>query len=138
VDGLAVAAEALGHPLTVVEELRDRDRSRVVRAAVDGGPETVIVKLYPPDFVNRWHRESSALTVLSGRGLPIGELVTAVGDPPLIVLRDAGQGPSLADALLSTDAEAATARLHAWVDALLGSEESCRSRIAAAGVAGTG
>lgn len=54
----------------------------------------------------------------AGRGLPVPDLIAAVDDPPLVVLKDLGDGPSLADALLGADAATATQRLYAWVDAL--------------------
>lgn len=40
------------------------------------------------------------------------------GRPAARVLRDAGDRPSLADALLGEDAATVTQRLYAWVDAL--------------------
>jgi Phosphotransferase enzyme family len=76
------------------------------------------VKRHAAGFVDHWRRESAALTVLSGRGLPVPELIGVHEDPPLVVLRDLGDGPSLADALLGDDPAVATGRLHAWVDAL--------------------
>jgi hypothetical protein len=117
-DPLDVAASVIGHRLTAAGTLRGSQRSRVVRATVDGGPDTVIVKSHAAGFADHWRRESAALTVLSGRGLPVPELLGAVDDPPLVVLRDLGSGPSLADALLAGDPAVATDRLHAWVDAL--------------------
>jgi hypothetical protein len=85
---------------------------------VDGGPGTVIVKSHEPGYDDHWVRESAALTVLAGRGLPVPELIAVVDDPPLVVLEDLGDGPSLADALLGADRATATARLNQWADAL--------------------
>jgi hypothetical protein len=118
VDVLAAAGRAIGGRLTVARPLRGSQRTRVVRAEVDGGPATVIVKSYEPGFVDRWATESAALTVLAGRGLPVPDLIAVVDDPPLVVLEDVGDGPSLADALLGDRPAAATARVNAWVDAL--------------------
>lgn len=118
VDALAAAGRVLGCELTAVQTLRGSGRTRVVRAAVDGGPRTLIVKEYAPEYTDNWARESAALTALRGRGLPVPELLASAADPPLVVLADAGAGPSLADALLGADAATATARLHAWTDAL--------------------
>jgi hypothetical protein len=118
VEALATAARTIGRTLTVVETLRGSSRTRVVRAAVDGGPETVIVKAHAARFADHWARESAALAVLRGRGLPVPDLIAVVDDPPLVVLRDLGDGPSLADALLGEDAAVATRRLNAWADAL--------------------
>jgi hypothetical protein len=135
VDTLAIAARAIGCTLTAVETLRSSPRTRVVRAAVDGGPGTVIVKMHEPGFADHWARESAALTVLGGRGLPVPDLIAVVGDPPLVVLKDVGAGPSLADAFLGEDAVTATQRLYAWVDALATLHAATigdRSRFAAA------
>jgi len=117
-DVLAAAERALGRTLTAVETLRGSSRSRVVRAALDGAPGTVIVKTHEPRFADHWARESAALTVLRRRGLPVPELIAVVEDPPLVVVEDVGDGPNLADALLGEDAAAATELLYAWVDAL--------------------
>lgn len=78
----------------------------------------MVVKAYESAFADNWARESAALTVLRGRGLPVPNLIVAVREPPLVVLEDVGAGPSLADALLGDDPATATARLSAWVDAL--------------------
>jgi hypothetical protein len=118
VDVLAAAARAIGRGLTAVATLHGSQRSRVIRATVDGGPDTVIVKAPAPGFAETWSRESAALTVLGGRALPVPDLLAAVEDPPLIVLADLGDGPSLAEALLGDDAGVATRRLHAWTDAM--------------------
>jgi hypothetical protein len=120
VDVLAAAGRAIGRGLTASMPLRGSHRTRVVRAEVDGGPATVIVKSYEPGFTDRWAAESTALTLLRGRGLSVPDLIAVVDDPPLVVMEDVGDGPSLADALLGDCAATATARLHAWVDALAG------------------
>jgi aminoglycoside/choline kinase family phosphotransferase len=117
-DVLVAAARAIGRTLTASEPLRGSRRTRVFRAAVDGGPGTVIVKTHLPGFADRWARESAALTVLRGRGLPVPDLIAVVDEPPLVVLEDVGVGPSLADALLGRSAATATTRLNEWVDAL--------------------
>jgi len=85
-DTLAVAGEAIGHRLAETARLRGSDRSSVVRATVDGGPGTVIVKAHDPAYADHWRRESEALAALRGRGLPVPELLAAVEDPPLVVL----------------------------------------------------
>jgi hypothetical protein len=118
VDALVAAGRAMGCALTAVQTLRGSSRTRVLRAAVDGGPRTVIVKEHAPEYADNWARESAALSVLRGRGLPVPDLVAVVDDPPLLVLADAGDGPSLADALLGGDAKTATTLLYAWTDAL--------------------
>jgi hypothetical protein len=115
---LAAAGHAIGRTLTAVGTLRGSSRSAVVRAEVDGGPATLIVKAYGPRFADQWARESAALTVLRGRGLPVPDLIAIVDEPALVVLEDLGDGPNLADALLGGDATTATSRLYDWVDAL--------------------
>lgn len=115
---LAVAAEAIGHPLAVVSTLRGSTRSSVVRATVGGGPRTVIVKAHDPAYADHWRRESAALAALRGSGLPVPDLLAAVEDPPLVVLTDEGDGPNLADALLGGSAATATDALLSWADAL--------------------
>jgi hypothetical protein len=50
--------------------------------------------------------------------LPVPGVIAVVDDPPLVVMEDVGDGPSLADALLGDAAATATARLDAWVDAM--------------------
>ncbi|GIJ71128.1 phosphotransferase [Virgisporangium ochraceum] len=117
-EALTAAAGTLGKPLTIATRLRGSDRSTVVRATVDGGPDTVIVKAHRPEYAADGRREAAALAALRGRGLPVPELLATVDDPALVVLADAGDGPNLADALLGDDAATATARLHAWADAL--------------------
>ena len=89
-DVLAAAGRAIGRDLTPVAELKRNDRARVLRAAVGGGPATVIVKSYAPGYAERWARESAALSVLQGRGLPVPELLAVADDPALVVLGDAG------------------------------------------------
>lgn len=117
-DELTAAAEAFGHRLSIVDTLRGSERSTVVRALVDDGPDTVIVKAHDPRYADHWRRESAALAELNGRGLPVPELLAAAETPLLVVLADAGAGPNLADALLGDDPAAATGSLHAWADAL--------------------
>ncbi|MDG6107841.1 phosphotransferase [Dactylosporangium aurantiacum] len=117
-DALAAAGRAIGRDLTPVEELKRNDRAQVLRARADGGPVTVIVKTYATGYAERWARESAALTVLRGRGLPVPELLAVADDPMLVVLADAGRGGSLADAFLGRDAAAADGTLGSWADAL--------------------
>jgi hypothetical protein len=115
-EDLAAAGRAIGRDLTLVEELKRNERSQVLRAATGDG--TVIVKIYDPDFAERWSRESAGLSVVQGRGLPVPELLAVAADPMLVVLADAGDGGCLADALLDSDAAAATGLLNSWADAL--------------------
>lgn len=117
-DVLAAAGRAIGQDLTLAEELKRNDRAQVLRATAGGGPVTVVVKTYATGYAERWARESAALTVLRGRGLPVPELLAVADDPMLVVLADAGNGGSLADAFLGRDAAAANGTLGSWTDAL--------------------
>jgi hypothetical protein len=107
----AVAALLPGVHLELVRELRRTERSAVlrVRAVRPGqpGPELLIVKVFP-DAGEGWARESAALAAAPARA-PVPRLVAAGTDPPVVVMTDAGSGPSVADALLGGDAAAAKA-----------------------------
>ncbi|CAN5149137.1 hypothetical protein BH20ACT5_BH20ACT5_25030 [soil metagenome] len=69
-DALAAAGAALGSVLTPVgQPLRGSDRAMVLRALVDSGPETVVVKCYYAATAGEgWVREVAALSLLRGRG----------------------------------------------------------------------
>ncbi|WP_035856354.1 hypothetical protein [Cryptosporangium arvum] len=117
----AVAARAL-HPrfgavtLTPTTPLTS-SRSTVFRAHLRpaGVLGSVVVKA--PTGSAPW-RERAALDVLGRAGVGgVPELLAGSDDPPLIVLADAGTGPSLADRLLGTDPDAATDALLTWAGA---------------------
>jgi hypothetical protein len=106
---VAAGAEALsnasGRPcaLNAPVELGGSARSLVLRAAVDGGPATVILKAYGADDRGSFLDEAAGLAFCDA-----GPLLLAA-DPamPLVVLEDLGSHPSLADLLLGSDADAA-------------------------------
>ncbi len=116
----AVAALLPGVRVEPAERLRRTERSEVLRVRVSGtgwpGPGTLIVKLFP-DAGEAWVRESSALAVAPAEA-PVPGLVAAGVDPPVVVMADAGTGPSVADALLADDTAAAAAAVRRFAEAL--------------------
>ena len=111
-----------GAKLDAVDQLKGSHRSVVVRATVDGGPRTVVVKAYVSaesnDDLEGWTREAAALSVLRGRSAPVPVLVADADDPLLVVTEDLGGGPSVADAVLGSDPAVAADRVVAWARAL--------------------
>ena len=108
----AVAALLPGVRIELAGVLRRTERSEVLRVrAVRPGwaePQMLIVKVFP-DAGEGWVRESAALAAAPA-GAPVPRLVAASASPPVVVMTDAGTGPSVADALLGDDAaEAGTA-----------------------------
>jgi hypothetical protein len=65
-----------------------------------------------------WSRESSALTVLSGRMLPAPRQLAALAEPPTIVMADLGRGLSLADRLRGDESGAAATAVLGWATSL--------------------
>lgn len=105
--GDTVAAVAALLPQACVgpaETIRRTERSEVLRVRA-AGYGTLIVKRHR-DAAEAWARESAALAV-APPGAPVPRLVAASPSPPLVVMTDAGTGPSLADALLTGQAEEA-------------------------------
>ena len=98
------------------EALRAGERSNVQRVAAcwpEATPTTLIVKRLH-DLDESWVRETAALSVL-----PPGEasaLIASRPDPPIVVTEDLGQGPSVADALLGDDLDAAWHAVRRWAD----------------------
>jgi hypothetical protein len=117
---LAAAGTAMGgRVLRPVAELVSSSRSAVLRALVDDGPDTVIVKTYDLSRdPEAWLRESASLSIVNGCGAPA--LLADLAEPPLVVLEDLGAGPSVADALLRGDADSATSAMTDWARALAG------------------
>jgi hypothetical protein len=99
-------------------ERTDVERVRAVHA--DGTAASLVVKQYR-SAGEGWVRESAALSVLpAGARGPrlIAEGRAAGGAPPLVIVADEGDGPSVADALLGRDPEAAVAAVIAWAEAV--------------------
>lgn len=80
------------------------------------GPETLIVKRYP-EAGTEWARESTALAVAPSR-TPSPRLVASSASPALVVMTDAGEGPSVADSLLTGAPTEAAEALGSFADAL--------------------
>jgi hypothetical protein len=115
-DAADAAAELLHCAVEPIECLRRSERSAVwrVRAQLPGLPEPqlLIVKEYP-GVTEGWIRESAALAAAPSDA-PVPRLVAASASPPVVVMADAGTGPSAADAMLhgtAADAAAAVERL---------------------------
>jgi hypothetical protein len=151
VDGASVASAAraaLSELDVVAVRLRDvipagGSRSVVLHAVAErrrDEPVYVVIKLAvgPRD---RFIRERTALSLARDQGLPgtVG-LLGCCDDPPLVVLEDLGDGPSVAELLLADDSAAAEQAVQDWAvtvgrlqaaSAHLG--EEFRARLSAAG-----
>lgn len=119
-DTVAAVADLLPTAvLELAETIRESEASRVLRVRASGagwtGPETLIVKRYAA-AAEGWAREIAALSVVP-TGAPSPRLVAYARSPALVVMTDAGTGPSVADALLSGTAAEATAALGGFADA---------------------
>lgn len=113
-------------------------RTLVVRVVpvADGTRDSYVVKRYlTQDGHEAYAREAAALSALSGpsalsalsspakmsspdRPVRVPVLVGECNDPRLIVMRDVGDGPHLADALLGADVERAASTLEGWAEAV--------------------
>ncbi len=110
------AAAALGlEAFDDVSEIRHGDRSRVLR--VRAGHASYVVKGYLTDEGDTWARETAALRALDGLDV-VSELVGGSADPPLVVVRDLGEHPTVADAVLGRDPGVADRAVDAWTDAI--------------------
>ncbi|RSS51762.1 hypothetical protein EF912_20085 [Streptomyces sp. WAC07061] len=108
---LGAAESALGSPLYDATDLGGSARSTVLRcqSEIHG---SVVVKAYgdDPAALGAFPAEASGLSLgLAGPGL----LAVDPGHP-LIVMRDLGRGPTLADLLLGSDSAAAQDALLGW------------------------
>jgi Phosphotransferase enzyme family len=116
----AVAALLPDAHIDQVERLRQTARSAVLRVrAIRPGwseSEMLIVKEFP-DAGEGWVRESAALAAAPADA-PVPRLVAASASPPVVVMTDAGTGPSVADALLGGDAAAAGTAVERFAAAL--------------------
>ena len=125
----AVALESRLGPVevTVREQLGGSERSTVVRAIardVDGRRHRVVLKA-PTAEGEGPVREEAALRLAADHALPgVVRLLGTSLDPPLLVLADAGAGPTVADRLLSADADAAELAVVAWARAVGGLQAS--------------
>jgi hypothetical protein len=103
--------------LTAGERLRSSGRSEVLRAVTDDGHRVVVKAPLVSD--DGPAREAAALRLLTAHGVPgVVRLLAAGIDPPVLVLTDAGTGPTLADSLLGADPAAARVAMLAWAGTL--------------------
>jgi hypothetical protein len=98
----------------VTGELHGSNRSRVRR--VGHGGDSLIVKEFTTSDEG-WVRESAALSVLPPSA-PAPRLVAAGGEPPIVVMADAGAGGDVAAALLAGDPAGATDAVLSWARAI--------------------
>jgi hypothetical protein len=106
----------LQHPVRIGGgERTSVDRVRAVHAQ-ERGPTTLVVKHYH-SAGEGWVRESAALAVVPADA-PTPRLVASGGAPPTVIMTDAGEGASVADALLGDDPGAAARAVVEWADAL--------------------
>jgi hypothetical protein len=136
-DGLDAARALLpGVRLEAAGELGSNERTRVARVRAtlpDGARASYIVKIYR-SAGEGWVRESAALTVLP-REVRAPGVVAHGGSPPLVVLEDLGDGPTVAAALLGDDPAIAEAAVQAWavaIGALHGATRGLREAFRAA------
>lgn len=95
--------------------LGGNDRTLIHRVAArypDGTRTSLITKQYQ-SAGEGWVRESAALEVLP-RSVAVPRVVAMQDAPPVLIISDLGSGPSVADALLGHDAQAAERALTAW------------------------
>ena len=115
----AVRALLPGVRLESVQRLGGGERTSVERVRAlhpDGTTASLVVKQFR-SAGEGWVRESAALAVLPA-GARGPRLIAEGGAPPVVVLADEGDGPSVADALLGRDADAAAAAVVAWAEAV--------------------
>jgi hypothetical protein len=108
-----------GVRLDAVATLGGGERSQVRRVRArfaDGTESSVIVKQFLTAGES-WAREAAALAVLPD-GAPAARLLAEGAAPPIVVTADLGAGPNVADALLGSDADAATEAVLGWAEAI--------------------
>jgi aminoglycoside/choline kinase family phosphotransferase len=88
---------------------------RVQLASVAGGVESVVAKRFV--HCGGYAAEAAALSCLPA-GIPAPVLIAEDRRERLVVMTDFGAGPSLADALLGVDRQAAESALGEWAEAL--------------------
>ena len=120
-DGDLDAARALlpGVRLEPMGPLGGGERTSVERVRAlypDGAAASLVVKQYR-SAGEGWVRESAALAVLPA-GARGPRLIEAGDAPPVVILADEGDGPSVADALLGRDPDSAARAVVAWAEAI--------------------
>jgi len=109
------ASAALGRPLDDLGGLGGSDRSGVHRAK--DGATSVVVKSYAGGSRESWAREQVGIGVAGLLGVA-PRLLAVADEPPLVVMEDLGDAPSVADQLLDADPTAADEALVSWATAL--------------------
>lgn len=142
-DAAAAALMPVLGPVVVVagERLPSSDRAVVLRAVAtdQAGRDHRLVLKAPVGSGPASVREEAALRIAAEVQAPgVVQLLAAGTDPLLLVLTDAGNGPTLADRLLADDPVAAEAALLKWAARLgglqaatTGAREDFASRLAA-------
>jgi hypothetical protein len=126
VETLEVASTLVGTPLTPVgPPFPGSHRTLVVRVADDQGGTVVVKRYLGDDGVEAYAREASALEALAAFG-QTPALVAECAEPRLVVMEDLGGGRHLAEVLLGSDADLATATLSGWAAAVAGLHRSGR------------
>lgn len=119
------ASARVGRPLRVTgEPFPGSRRTLVVRLLDDAGGSYVVKRYLTQEGQEAYAREAAALSALGGAQVGgaarVPVLVAECDAPRLVVMRDAGEGTHLADALLGPDAERAASTLAGWADAVAG------------------
>lgn len=113
---LAAAAEAVGvNDMVGVEKLASGGRTVVWR--VTDGRASYVMKIFLGTDGSTWAREASALEAVKSCDVA-PDLVGVCADPRLIVMKDLGTYPNLADIVLGEDALMAAASLGTWARSL--------------------
>jgi hypothetical protein len=105
--------------LEVVDTLPAGDRARVWRVRAqwpDRDPSTLVVKIFG-DPGEGWARETAALSIAPADA-PVAQVVAAGQFPPVVIMSDAGEGASVADAMLGDDPGVATEAVLMWSQAI--------------------
>jgi len=104
--------------LSKPQPLGGNERTQVQRIAAeypDGNRGSLIAKRYSAG--EAWVRESAALSVLPS-AISVPRIVAAQNAPPVLILSDLGEGPSVASALIGRDPAAAEQAVCAWAQAM--------------------
>jgi hypothetical protein len=112
---LAALGGASGELLEHDQPLRGGYRAVVERVRTLDGSSAVVKEFHQP--CEEWAREVTALQIIPP-SVPAPRLLTAVNDPPCILMTDLGSGRCVADALLGDDSNAAREAIDSWAGSL--------------------
>jgi hypothetical protein len=114
----------------------ERSDVRRVRAEWPGQPETALVVKTFADAGESWVREAAALATVPPEA-PTARLIAEGAAPPIVVMSDIGDGPSVADALLGDAFDRGAEAVLDWAQAIgtlhrltLGARAAFRSALA--------